>query len=79
MMLYNCKVEKNYVVVEIKVQDSITRRLESLGINEGTMVQVLNKKRNGAMVIKVRGTRLALGKSIIEQITVKEPGDEGQN
>ena len=52
--------------------ESITRRLEALGVNEGTPVNILNKKGSGSVIIKVRGTRLALGKRLSEGITVRE-------
>ena len=38
----------------------------------GTRVQVLNQKRNGSTIIRVRGTRWALGKEIAGGIEVKE-------
>ena len=70
-----CETEKgkSYRIEEIEVINSITRRLEALGLNEGTVITVLNHKRNrGAFIIKVRGTRLALGRQIAEGIEVKE-------
>lgn len=72
MTLYDGKVDGRYIVEEVNVKENITRRLEALGINEGTTIEVLNRKKKGAMVIKVRGTRLALGKSIVDEIIVKE-------
>ena len=41
-------------------------------VNEGTPVNILNKKGSGSVIIKVRGTRLALGKRLSEGITVRE-------
>jgi ferrous iron transport protein A len=72
MTLYDGRVDMKYIVEAFNIKDNITRRLEALGINEGTNVEILNRKKNGAMVIKVRGTRLALGKSIVEEIIVKQ-------
>lgn len=60
----------------ILVEDKIRRRLEALGILEGTRVEVLNRKRNGAMIIKVRGARWALGDSIAKGIEVEELTNE---
>ena len=54
------------------VEEAITRRLEALGINEKTEILVLNKKQSGTMIIKVRGTRLALGRRITGGIEVEE-------
>lgn len=72
MTLYDGEVDNTYEVDSVNVEQGITRRLEALGINEGTNVQILNRKNHGAMVIKVRGTRLALGKSITKKIQIRE-------
>lgn len=72
MTLYDGKIDKKYIVEKVNVIENIARRLEALGINESTGVEVLNRKREGAMIIKVRGTRLALGKNIVSNIIVKE-------
>lgn len=73
MTLYEGKTGFSYVVKGIHLeQNSITRRLEALGLNEMTGVQILNRKRSGAFIIKVRGTRLAIGKYIAQGIEVEE-------
>lgn len=51
----------SYRIHRIELEEQVTRRLEMLGMTQGTDVQVLNKKRSGPMIIKVRGTRFALG------------------
>ena len=43
-----------------------------LGMLEGTRITVVNRKKKGAMIIKIRGTRFAVGQSITECIEVKE-------
>jgi len=53
-------------------------RLEGPGLIEGTTVTVLRKKRRGAMIIKVRGTRFAVGWGISTHITV-EPQERREN
>ena len=61
-----------YKVINVSVAPQITRRLEALGVNEQTDITILNKKGSGSLIIKVRGTRLALGKKISDGIMVKE-------
>ena len=61
-----------YRVTDVSVDEQITRRLEALGVNEQTPITILNKKGSGSLIIKVRGTRLALGKKISVGIMVKE-------
>lgn len=38
---------------------------------EGTIVKVVQRKRNGTLVINLRGTRFALGKEITRRIEVE--------
>jgi len=71
MTLYEGKTGEQFRIIKIQLQQSnLTRRLEALGINEMTIVQKLNAKRGGACIIKVRGTRLAIGKHIAQGIQV---------
>ena len=70
--LNECEIGGRYVVARVQVDEGITRRLEALGVNEGTPVNILNKKGSGSVIIKVRGTRLALGRRLSEGITVRE-------
>ena len=69
---YRIEIGGRYVVAGVQVDEGITRRLEALGVNEGTPVNILNKKGSGSVIIKVRGTRLALGRRLSEGITVRE-------
>lgn len=58
-------MEKTELPVELE------RRLEALGLITGSKVSVMRKKRKGAMIIKVRGTRFALGSGISSHIEVR--------
>ena len=71
--------DHTYIVTGNCTQEAVMRRLEALGINEGTRLILMNQKKNGASIIKVRGTRWAIGKDIAAGITVEqEPGEEGK-
>lgn len=61
-----------YRVEGVAVNETITRRLEALGVNSMTPVTLLNKKGSGSVIFKVRGTRLAVGKRISEGIEISE-------
>lgn len=65
-------IGETYVVRSVMVDETITRRLEALGVNEQTPVILMNKKGSGTVIIKIRGTRLALGRRIAEGIEIKE-------
>lgn len=75
MKLHEGEIGKAYIVYSVMVDDTITRRLEALGVNEMTPVTLMNKKGSGTVIIKVRGTRLALGRRISEGIEIREAAD----
>ncbi len=70
MTLFEGFKNQEYEVQGLYVEEKITRRLQALGLNDGTKLKVLNRKKNGAMIIAVRGTRLAVGKHISGGIEV---------
>ena len=74
MKLNQAEILQNYRITSVQEQEKIQRRLEALGILEGTKVVVLNRKNNGSTIIKVRGTRWALGNEIAEGIEVEDLG-----
>ncbi|WP_124066046.1 FeoA domain-containing protein [Clostridium sp. E02] len=78
MKLYEGQIDKTYLVSSIMVKDVIGRRLEALGVNEMTPITLMNKKGSGTVIIKVRGTRLALGRKISEGIEIKEAVSHGR-
>lgn len=76
MTLLDTQKGKWYQVKGIIERENVQRRLEALGILEGTRVQVLNQKKSGSTIIRVRGTRWALGRDIAGGIQVEGYGNE---
>lgn len=72
MKLYEGQKGSTLEVVHMDLPVQTERRLEVLGMLEGTRITVVNRKKKGAMIIKIRGTRFAVGKNITEHIEVKE-------
>ena len=72
MTLYEAIPGSIYVVESMELNEKVGRRLEALGLIHGTKLEVLNRKKNGTMIFKARGTRLAIGKEISAGIFVKE-------
>lgn len=75
MTLYEGKKDGIYEVRGVYVEESVTRRLQALGLNDGTKIKIINRKKKGALIIQVRGTRLALGSHISSGIEVKEENE----
>lgn len=71
MTLLDTQKGKWYHIKKILEKEKVQRRLEALGILEGTRVQVLNQKKSGSTIIRVRGTRWALGHDIARGIEVE--------
>lgn len=72
MKLKEGKNNQIYEVVDIQVELNLERRLEALGLTTGTRVTILNNDKKGAITVKFRGTRFAMGKRIADHITVRE-------
>ena len=70
MYLSDGKKETQYIVKDIGLPKKKKKRLEALGMTRGTSVTVLNSKSKGILIVKVRGTRFALGRNITEHISV---------
>ena len=68
MTLLQADVGKRYVLRSIWLQRDITRRLQMLGMT----VAVLNRKRSGSVIIKVRGARFALGQKFAQGMELEE-------
>ena len=64
--------QHTYIVRSIQLELSLERRLESLGLTEGALITILNNDKKGAMTVRFRGTRFALGKRIADHIEVEE-------
>lgn len=72
MRLNEGSIGGTYFVKSVVVDDTITRRLEALGVNEMTPIKILNKKGSGSVIFQVRGTRLAVGGRISDGIEIEE-------
>ena len=61
-----------YRVESISMELQLERRLEALGLTEGSHITVLNNYKKCSLTAKFRGTRFALGRRIADNITVTE-------
>ena len=71
MLLKDAVVGQTCVVEKINLPFQMTRRLEALGMTDNTPVSVLNRKGRGILIIRLRGTRFALGYNITKNIEVR--------
>lgn len=74
MQLNDAQIGQTCVVEDIHLPLQLQRRLEALGMTRGTFLSVLNRKGKGILIIKLRGSRFALGYNITRNIDVKAGG-----
>ena len=60
-----------YAIEQIALPMEMEHRLEALGMTVGTKISVINRKGRGILIIKLRGTRFALGYNITKNIRVR--------
>lgn len=72
MRLKEGKNNQTYIVEEIHIELNLERRLEALGLTEGSEITILNNDKKGSMTERFRGTRFAIGRRIADNILVRE-------
>lgn len=70
MTLLEAAIGSVYEIEKIDLEAAVQRRMEMLGMTHRARIQVMNRKRNGSVIFKVRGTRYAVGKRFAEGIYV---------
>ena len=75
MLLKDIQAGQRCIVEEIDLPFQMERRLEALGMTRQTEISVVNRKGKGILIIKLRGTRFALGCQITQNIRVRRVGD----
>lgn len=79
MVLKEGKNHHTYEVLSIHIELQLERRLQALGLTEGSLITILNNDKHGSLTAKFRGTRFALGKRIADNIEVAEVSAHEQN
>ncbi len=72
MDLKDAQIGHVYRVLDISLPMNLERRLEALGMTKDTHITVQYRKGKGILIIKLRGTRFALGLNITKNIKVEE-------
>lgn len=75
MTLKDCRRGNVYIVEKSMLKQPGKRRLESLGLTEGTRISKLNEAIDGSIIFLVRGSRLAIGKDLADDIIVRDMTD----
>lgn len=81
MTLNNGKINGKYIVQSINVDNKTKKRLQDMGITQGGVIKIMSTVGTHAFILRIRGSRVALGKEIIECIEVTEyrmPSNAGE-
>ena len=62
MTLDTGKINETYTIEKIDLPLKLEKRLEALGMTEGTSILVLNTKSRGTLIVNVRGNQVRPGK-----------------
>lgn len=68
--LLGLKVGEKGIVVRIAGGHGACKRLNELGLVPGTKVEVVNKIASGPVMIRVKGSKLALGRGLANKVEV---------
>lgn len=71
MLLSDAVMGESYIVEKIHLPFETERRLEALGMTDRTRISVLGRKGRGILIVKLRGSRFALGAAITHNIEVE--------
>ena len=74
MTLSDGKIRGEYTLQKMDLPLPVYMRLQALGMTTGTEIYIRNKKKQGAVIFTVRGTRLAVGQEIADRIFIEENG-----
>ena len=74
MLLKDVGAGQRCVVEGVDLPFQMERRLEALGMTRRARVAVVNRKGRGILIVKLRGSRFALGEQITRNITVSGAG-----
>ncbi|MGI5896403.1 MAG: FeoA family protein [Oscillospiraceae bacterium] len=72
MTLAEGEIGQIYAVEHADLPLQVEKRMEALGMTQGTNLKIMHKKGKGTLVILLRGTRFAVGCGIASKIQVQE-------
>ena len=78
MVLTDGSIGSKYCVMDISLNRETEYRLEALGLTFGSNIEIINKKKNGSLMVRIRGTRFAMGKDIANGISVESLSKSGE-
>lgn len=70
MTLDQGRIGQSYRVKKLDLPEQVEHRLEAIGLTLGGRVSILGGKDRGTLILKIRGSRFAVGRGITQRIEV---------
>ena len=68
--LVDLTLGKTAVIFQIKSGRAACKRLNELGLIPGVMIELVNRITSGPVMIRVKGSKLALGRGLAQKVMV---------
>jgi ferrous iron transport protein A len=72
LLLSEIKEGEEAEIISIKTGLKMIKRLADLGLTAETKIKIIRKAISGPIEIKIRGSKLALGRGLANKISVKK-------
>lgn len=68
MIMTNGQVSSHYIIKSLTLSDKDGKRLRKLGVYEGSIVKIVKKIGQNAVIVECDGVKIALGKSVTDNL-----------
>lgn len=76
ILLKDARAGEMLEVTRMKAGSGLNKKLASMGVNKGSVIEVLNSNKGGQIIAACQESRYVLGKGITEKVYVKRIPDE---
>lgn len=70
MPLSMINIGEKVTIKYLALEHNLKKRLEAMGLLPGTELIIISNNLNGSFIVKVKGSKLILGKSVTNKIYV---------
>ncbi|MDA3847806.1 MAG: FeoA family protein [Vallitaleaceae bacterium] len=71
MILSEGRKGDEFTIILMDTEPKVKKRLQDMGLTHGTIVKVISFYANNAFILKIRGSRIVIGKDIAGHIHVE--------
>jgi ferrous iron transport protein A len=71
MTLNNCNIGDKIMIKNMESDPKVKKRLQDMGLTNGSMLRMISNYSDDAYIVKIRGSKVVIGKDIAEKISVE--------